>query len=90
VQSALLALEAWVHTRIERGDPPEQVIADVLGPEGSPAAFLLVAVDVLISHWPKTMATAIPFLGSPELLTLDRTRQTHDGAGAGPHGLQGL
>jgi hypothetical protein len=79
VQSALLALEAWAHTRIERGDPPEQVIADVLGPEGSPAAFLLVAVDVLISHSPKTMATAIPFLGSPELLTLDRSRQIRDG-----------
>jgi hypothetical protein len=79
VQSALLALEAWARSRIERDNPPEHVIADVLGPEGSPAAFLLVAVDVLISHWPKTMATAIPFLGSPELLTLDRARQIHDG-----------
>ncbi len=78
VQSALLALEAWAHSRIERDDQPEQVIADILGPEGSPAAFLLVAVDVLISHWSKTMATAIPFLGSPELLTLDRARQIHE------------
>lgn len=80
VQSGLLAMEAWGHRRIERGDAPEQVIADVLGPEGSPAAFLLVAVDLLISHWPKTMAAAIPFLGSPELLSLDRSRQIHFGA----------
>lgn len=79
VESGLLALEAWAHTRMERGDAPEQVIADVLGPEGSSAAFILVAVDVLISHWPKTMAAATPFLGSPELLSLDRTRQIHDG-----------
>ncbi len=79
VESGLLALEAWAHTRIERGDAPAQVIADVLGPEGTPAAFLLVAVDVLISHWPKTMAVAIPFLGSPELLSIDRDRQLHDG-----------
>lgn len=79
VESGLLALEAWAHARIERGDAPEHVIADVLGSDGSPAAYLLVAVDVLISHWPKTMATAIPLLGSPELLSLDRTRQVYDG-----------
>lgn len=79
VESGLLALEAWAHVRIERGDTLEQVIADVLGPEGSPAAFLLVAVDLLISHWPTTVTAAIPFLGSPELLSLDRSRQVHDG-----------
>ena len=62
----------------ERGDPVEQVLGDVMGPEGSPAAFLLVAVDILISHWPKTIAVAVPFLGSPELLSLDRDRQTQD------------
>ena len=78
VQSGLLALEAWAHARIERGDPAEQVLVDILGPEGSPAAFLLVAVDILISHWPKTMSAAVPFLGSPELLSLDRNRQIHD------------
>ncbi|MBB5368300.1 MULTISPECIES: hypothetical protein [unclassified Janthinobacterium] len=75
VESALLALEAWTHTRIEKNEEPAQIISDVLGPEGSPAAFLMVAVDILISHWPKSMAIAIPFLGSPELLTADRTRQ---------------
>ncbi|MBT2305119.1 hypothetical protein J7E70_32445 [Variovorax paradoxus] len=78
VESGLLALEAWAHARIERGDASDQVLTDVLGPEGSPAAFLLVVVDLLISHWPKTMTAAIPFLGSPELLSLDRTRQIHD------------
>lgn len=78
IESGLRALEAWAHERIESGDPPEQVIDDVLGPAGSPAAFLLVAVDILISHWPKARAAAIPFLGSPELLSLDRSRLSHD------------
>ncbi len=78
IESGLRALEAWAHERIESGDPPEQVIGDVLGPAGSPAAFLLVVVDILISHWPKTGAAVIPFLGSPELLSLDRDRLLHD------------
>jgi hypothetical protein len=78
VESGLLALEAWAHSRIDRGDAPESVIADVLGHEGSPAAFLVVAVDLVISHWPKTKAIAVPFLGSPELLVLDRRRPTYD------------
>lgn len=79
VESCLMALETWGHARLERGDPPEQVLVDVLGPEGSSAAFLLVTIDLIISHWPKTKAAAIPFLGSPELLSLDRERQMHDG-----------
>lgn len=76
--SGLLALEGWAHGRLDRGDAIEEVIADVLGQDGSPAAFLQVTVDLLISHWPKTMAVAIPFLGSPELLSFDRDRQLHD------------
>jgi hypothetical protein len=78
IESALMALEAWSHARIERGDAPEGVIADILGPAGAPTAFVLVAVDILISHWPKTLGVISPFLGSPELLSLDRTRQVHD------------
>lgn len=78
IESALMALEAWAHARIERGDEPDQVIVDILGSEGAPAAYVLVAVDVLISHWPKTLTAIAPFLGAPELLCLDRTRQFHD------------
>ena len=50
--SALMALEAWAHRRIENGEPFDKVLVDVLGPNGSPAAYLLVAVDLLLSHWP--------------------------------------
>lgn len=78
LESALMALEAWGHQRIEGGDPVDQVLEDVLGPAGSPAAFLLVAVDLILSHADKTLEFAIPFLGSPELLSLDRSRQGHD------------
>jgi hypothetical protein len=81
VTSALMALEAWAHRRIENGESFEAVLADVLGPPGSPAAFLLVAVDLLLSHWPKSREAAVPFVACPELLCLDRQRQLHDNGG---------
>jgi hypothetical protein len=40
VASALMALEAWAHLRIEGGEVVQAVIDDILGPEGSPAAYL--------------------------------------------------
>ncbi|HUZ95836.1 MAG TPA: hypothetical protein VMU57_13085, partial [Edaphobacter sp.] len=79
VTSALMALEVWAHRRIEAGENFDSVLSDVLGPEGSPAAYLLIAVDLVLSHWPKSRDFAIPFLASPELLSLDRERQLHDG-----------
>lgn len=78
VESALMALEAWSHKRIEQGDDVDQVLNDVLGPQGSSAAFVLIAVDIIISHWPKTAQAAAAFLACPELLSVDRTRQAHD------------
>ena len=76
--SGLMALEGWGHSRIEAGEDIQTVLDDVLGPAGSPAASLLVAVDLLISHWPKTREAIIPFLASPELICLDRQRQSDD------------
>lgn len=78
VVSALMALEGWAHRRIEQGEPVEVVIEDVLGPEGSPAAYLLVAVDVLLSHWPQSRECIWPFAASAELLALDRMRFARD------------
>lgn len=78
VTSALMALEAWAHRRIEAGEAFETVLTDVLGPPGSCAAYLLVAVDLVISHWPKSLDVAAAFLGCPELLCIDHTRQVHD------------
>jgi len=74
VTSALMALEAWGHRRIEAGEPLGPVLADILGPPGSPAAYVLVAVDLLLSHWPQSGPSAVPFLACPELLCLDRQR----------------
>jgi len=76
--SALMALEAWGHKRIEDGEAPEAVLADILGPGTAPTAFLMVAVDLLISHWPKTASAALPFLASPDLLSIDCERCAHD------------
>ena len=78
VTSALMALEAWAHRRIEAGEALEGVLTDVLGPKGSCAAYLLVAVDLIISHWPKSPDLAAAFLSCPELLCIDHMRQVHD------------
>lgn len=78
VTSALMALEAWAHRRVEAGEVFESVLMDVLGPPGSCAAYLLVAIDLIISHWPKSLDVAAAFLGCPELLCVDHTRQVHD------------
>ena len=78
VTSALMALEAWAHRRIEAGENFDNVLADVLGPTGSPTAYLLVAVDLLLSHWPKSREAAIHFLACPEILCIDRQRYLRD------------
>jgi hypothetical protein len=75
---ALMALEAWGHRRVESGEPIEKVILDVLDGDNAPAAYLLVAVDLILSHWPASHVAAIPFLGCPELLCFDRQRTIHD------------
>lgn len=81
--SGLKALEAWGHRRLESGEPVEAVLWDVLGPVGSCAAYLLVAVDVLLSHFPATRSALVPFLACPELLAIERQRRALDGTGRG-------
>ena len=78
VTSALMALEAWAHRRIDAGENFEKVLADVLGEPGTPAAYLLVGVDLILSHWPGSRDSAVPFFACPELLCIDRERQIHD------------
>jgi hypothetical protein len=81
VASALMALEAWGHARLDAGEDPKQVLVDILGPEGACAAYAMVAVDLILSHWPKTRQVAVPFVACPELLTDDRTRHAHEEMG---------
>lgn len=59
------------------------MLADILGPEGSAAAYLLIAIDVLLSHGSVARVALPPFLASPQLLAEDRTRQIHDQMGSG-------
>ena len=79
--SALMALEAWAHKRIEAGEEFDKVLGDVLGPPGSPATFLMIGVDLILSHWPKSREAAVPFLACPELLCIDHERSQMDGMG---------
>jgi hypothetical protein len=79
ISAALMAIEAWAHYRIEAGEDINSVLTNILGNHNLPAAFLLVAVDIVFSHWPNTIDVAIPFLSSPELLSLDRARIVIDG-----------
>jgi hypothetical protein len=78
VVSALMALEAWAHSRIDAGEPFDKVLADAIGTAIVPAAYLLVAVDLLISHGEQSRDAAIPYLACPELLCLDREREMQD------------
>lgn len=78
VTSALMALEAWSHQRVESGEAMDRVLEDILGPVGLPAAFLLVAIDVLLSHWPASRELLWPFAASAELLATDRQRYGSD------------
>lgn len=78
ITSALMALEAWGHSRIEAGVAPSQVLDDVLGPDGSSYAFLAVAVDLVLSHWPIFRDVAWPLASAPELLKLDEYRHVRD------------
>lgn len=83
VASGLKALEAWGQKRLDDGELVEIVLADILGPEGSCAAYLLVAVDVLLSHFGQCRAQLVPFMGCPELLAVDRMRVSRDQIGLG-------
>jgi hypothetical protein len=76
--SGLMALEAWSQERLDRGDDVKAVLDDILGPEGTCAAYLLVAIDVLVSHWPTTRNLLVAFLANPELLSNDRSRTTRE------------
>lgn len=81
--SGLKALEAWSHQRLDAGAAVDEVLADILGPEGSCAAYLLIAVDVLLSHFDVARDALAPFIAVPELLAADRLRRDHDHLGVG-------
>ena len=78
VQCALMALEAWAHREVDKGEKIDTVLAQILPSAGSAAAFLLVAVDIVLSHWPKSREAAIPIVACPELLCLDLQRMSAD------------
>lgn len=79
--SGLLALEAWAQERLDKGEDAQAVLSDVLGPAGSCAAYLPIAIDVLVSHWPDTRDALVPFMACPDLLANDRARSTHEALG---------
>lgn len=74
VTSSLMALEVWAHERAENGDDIAAIIADIIGEGETPAAYVLVALHIILSHWPSSGAAGVPFVGCPELLSLDLSR----------------
>ena len=74
VASALMALEAWGHCQVEARRAFQEVLHEVLGPDGSSLAFVSVAVDLALSHWPEARDTAWPMVATPELLEFDDAR----------------
>lgn len=88
--SALMALEAWSHERVEAGESVDAVVADILGGDQPAAAYLLVAVDVILSHLDKSLRAIVPFLASPKMLAVDFDRGRRDVAGHMRLEAQGL
>lgn len=78
VASGLKALEAWSQKRLDDGESIEAVLADILGPEGSCAAYLQVAIDVLLSHFETSRDALAPFIANPDILAIDQSRSSHD------------
>lgn len=77
--SSLMALEAWGQDRLDKEEPLAAVLADVLGEGPIAAPILLVAVDLLLSHWnDEAMDLALPLVGNPRLLAMDFLRQSHE------------
>jgi hypothetical protein len=81
VASALMALEAWGHGQIDAGRPFEDVLHDVLGPDGASVAFVCVGIDLALSHWPEATDTVWPIVATPEVLEFDDARALRDLAG---------
>lgn len=81
--SGLKALEAWSHKRLDDGATVADVLADILGPEGGCAAYLLVAIDVLLSHFTVSRDALAPFIASPAILAIDHSRRSRDMIGGG-------
>ncbi|MGX4807220.1 hypothetical protein [Bradyrhizobium guangdongense] len=79
--TALRALEAWGHLQIEAGRPFNDVLRDVLGPDGSSVAFLAVAIDLALSHWQVAVDAAWPLAADPQLIQFDEDRFRHDISG---------
>ncbi|TIP23070.1 MAG: ATP-binding protein [Mesorhizobium sp.] len=79
--SALMALEAWGHSRIEAGAAPRQVLDDIFGPDGASFAFLAVAIDLVLSHWSIFRDVAWPLAAASEVLKLDEDRHVRDVTG---------
>ncbi len=79
--TALRALESWGHLQIQAGRPFNDVLQDVLGPNGSSVAFLAVAIDLALSHWSAAVDIAWPLAASPRLLQFDEDRFRHDISG---------
>ena len=81
--SGLMALEAWSQQRLDDGAPVDEVLTDILGPDGSCAAYLLVATDTLLSHFDVARDALAPLIADPELLASDRMRRDRDQLGLG-------
>ncbi len=79
--TALRALESWGRLQLQAGRPFNDVLQDVLGPNGSSVAFLAVAIDLALSHWSAAVDIAWPLAASPRLLQFDEDRFRHDISG---------
>jgi len=80
LSSALMSMELWAQQAVEAGADTNETIHRVLGEGDTAAAFVAIAVDILLSQSGGDVATICDLLSCPELLALDATRLQHDAA----------
>lgn len=78
LSSALMALEYWAQETIAAGADITATINTVLGQGDCAAAFLAVAVDLVLSNSGARVETICDLLASPELVSLDSERAKYD------------
>lgn len=78
VSKALAAMEHWAHGQIEAGVSLQDVIVRLAGDGPISGAFLLVIVDITLSHGMLGAAELHELMASPDLLALDSERYQHD------------
>jgi len=75
---ALSALEHWAHAQVESGRPIGEIVGKLASGDSISGAFLLIIVDVVLSHSNLDGPELVDLTSSPDTLALDTHRAQVD------------